>query len=124
MFADETIGHVMRRIRVIGAVLGLLAGVVTANAQGIGYPPGVNPSNPQDMTHRSNPQDLLAPGGYNRQDLVRQPPAVNGPSPSLGRREVAPVPTSQSSGLQYTVKAKPKQKTKRRHKPHRESTAQ
>jgi len=24
-----------------------------------------------DLTHRSNPQDLLTPGGYNRQDLVR-----------------------------------------------------
>src|SRR5262249_36151785 len=107
----------MRWITAIGAGFALVAGVVTANAQGIGYPPGVNPSNPQDMTHRSNPQDLLAPGGYNRQDLVRQPPAVNGPSPSLGRREVAPVPTSQSSGLQYTVKAKPKQ-TKRKHSPH------
>src|SRR3954469_8187191 len=108
----------------LGAALALVTGVVTADAQGIGYPPGVNPSNPQDMTNRSNPQDLLAPGGYNRQDLVRQPPSVNGPSPSLGRREVTPAPTSQSSGLQYTVKAKPK-KTKRRHKPqHRESTAQ
>jgi len=107
----------MRWITVIGAGLALAAGVVTADAQGIGYPPGVNPSNPQDMTHRSNPQDLLAPGGYNRQDLVRQPPAVNGPSPSL-RHEVAPLSTSQSSGLQYTVKAKPKQKTKRKHKPH------
>jgi hypothetical protein len=114
----------MRQITAFGACIGtclaLLAGVVGANAQGIGYPPGVNPSNPQDMTHRSNPQDLLAPGGYNRQDLVRQPPAVNGPLRS--RSEVTTVPTlrSDSSALQYTVKAKPKKKKKRHH---RESTA-
>src|SRR5689334_3537026 len=106
--------------RIIGAALALMAGVAAANAQGIGYPPGVNPSNPQDMTHRSNPQDLLAPGGYNRQDLVRQPPGAN--VPNLSRREVTPVPTlrSDSSALQYTVKAKPKKKKKRHH---RESTA-
>jgi hypothetical protein len=103
----------MRQITVIVAGLALVAGVVSADAQGIGYPPGVNPSNPQDMTHRSNPQDLLAPGGYNRQDLVRQPPSVNGPA--LGRFGVTSVPTSPSSTptLQYTVKAKPTKKKKR-----------
>ena len=67
----------MKRFTVIGAGLALLAGVVSAHAQGIGYAPGVNPSNPQDLTHRSNPQDLLAPGGSNRQDLVRRSPGVN-----------------------------------------------
>ena len=88
----------MRRT-VIGAGLVLLAGVVAADAQGIGYGPGVNPSNPQDLRYRSNPQDLLAPGGSNRQDLVRRPPDVN-----VGRSKVTSVPTS------YTVKTKPKQK--------------
>jgi len=111
----------MRRITVIGAGLALVAGVVTADAQGIGYAPGVNPSNPQDMTNRSNPQNLLAPGGYNSQDLVRQPPSVNGPTPSLGRREVNPVPTSQSEtpAVRYTAKTKTKKKPH-----HRGSAAQ
>ena len=35
------------------------------------FAPGVNPNNPQDMTHRSNPQDLTLPGASNPQDLVR-----------------------------------------------------
>src|SRR3954451_2224796 len=100
----------------LGAALALVTGVVTADAQGIGYPPGVNPSNPQDLTHRSNPQDLLAPGGYNRQDLVRQPSAVNGPT--LGRFGVTSVPTSPSytPALQYTVETEPMKKKKRHHR--------
>ena len=100
----------MRRITLIGAGLALAAGIVAANAQGIGYAPGVNPSNPQDLTHRSNPQDLLAPGGSNPQDLVRRPPAVTGPLP---RNQLNSVPSSSASStptLQYTVKTKPKPK--------------
>jgi len=73
---DEPTGDGMSRITVMGAVLVLLAAVVAADAQGIGYGPGVNPSNPSDLTHRSNPQDLTAPGGSNRQDLVRRPAGV------------------------------------------------
>src|SRR5262245_49513092 len=106
----------MRRITVAGAGLAVLAGVVlaaavAADAQGIGYAPGVNPSNPQDLRFRSNPQDLLAPGGYNRQDLVRPSPGVA----PLSRPNVTSVPTarSQSSGLRTTVKSKPKQKKPR-----------
>ena len=110
----------MRRITLTGAGLALVAGVVAANAQGIGYAPGVNPSNPQDLTHRSNPQDLLAPGGSNPQDLVRRPPAANGPLP---RNQLNSVPSSSSASstptLQYTVKTKPKQKPR-----HRRSAAQ
>ena len=109
----------MKRITLIGSGLALVAGVVAADAQGIGYAPGVNPSNPQDLTHRSNPQDLLAPGGSNPQDLVRRPPAVNGPLP---RNQLNSVPSSSSStsGLRYTVKTKPiKQKPH-----HRRSAAQ
>ena len=34
-------------------------------------PAGVNPSNSQDLTYRSNPQDLTVPGASNPQDLVR-----------------------------------------------------
>src|SRR6266566_1550612 len=105
----------MKRITVIGASLALVAGVVAADAQGIGYAPGVNPSNPQDLTYRSNPQDLLAPGGNNPQDLVRRPPGVN----VLRGPEVPSVPTSRSlsPALRYTVKPKPKQK------PHHQGTA-
>ena len=65
----------MKRITVMGVGLALLAGVVAADAQ-VGYGPGVNPSNPQDLSGRSNPQDLTAPGGSNRQDLVRRPPGA------------------------------------------------
>lgn len=67
----------MRRITVGGAALILVAGVAAADAQGIGLAPGVNPSNPQDMTFRSNPQDLTVPGGSNRQDMVRRPTSVS-----------------------------------------------
>jgi|SRR5215510_1247063 len=111
--AAEATGDIMRRITLIGAGLALVAGAMAANAQGIGYAPGVNPSNPQDLTHRSNPQDLLAPGGSNPQDLVRRPPAVSGPLP---RNQLNSAPPSQSytSGLQYTVKTKPKPKPRHR----------
>jgi hypothetical protein len=34
---------------------------------------GVNPSNPQDLTNRGNPQDLTLPRASNPQDLL--PPA-------------------------------------------------
>jgi hypothetical protein len=37
----------------------------------VGLPPGVNPSNSQDLTNRSNPQDLTRPGASNPQDLKR-----------------------------------------------------
>src|SRR6266576_5681447 len=120
-FAGEATGNVMKRITVIGASLALVAGVVAADAQGIGYAPGVNPSNPQDLTYRSNPQDLLVPGGNNPQDLVRPPPKINGPLPLLGRAETTSVPTSpsQTPALRYTVKTKAKKKPH-----HRGSTAQ
>jgi hypothetical protein len=120
-FAGEATGDMMRPITVIAGALTLVAGVVAADAQGIGYAPGVNPSNPQDLTHRSNPQDLLVPGGNNPQDLVRPPPKINGPLPNLGRAETTSVPTSpsQTPALRHTVKTKPKKKTH-----HRGSTAQ
>jgi hypothetical protein len=34
-----------------------------------GRAPGANPSNPQDLNQRQNPQDLTRPGGGNSQDL-------------------------------------------------------
>jgi hypothetical protein len=42
-----------------------------APAPTAGMAPGVNPSNSQDLTNRSNPQDLTQPGGSNPQDLKR-----------------------------------------------------
>jgi hypothetical protein len=37
----------------------------------VAVPPGGNPANPQDLTNRSNPQDMTLPGAGNPQDLVR-----------------------------------------------------
>lgn len=94
----------MKRITIIGAGLALFAGVVAADAQGIGYAPGVNPSNPQDLIGRSNPQDLTAPGGSNRQDLVRRP--TGGSASTL-------TSPSRTYARQYTAKTKSKQKSRR-----------
>ena len=113
----------MRRITVMGAGLALVAGVVAAGAQGIGYAPGVNPSNSQDLTHRSNSQDLLAPGGSNPQDLVRRSPSVNVP---LGPAVTSvPAARSLSPALRYTVKTKLKSKPKfkPKPKPHHQASA-
>ena len=103
----------MKRITFMGAGLALLAGVVAADAQGIGYGPGVNPSNPQDLSNRSNPQDLSGPGGSNRQDLVRRPPGATSalPSPS---RVTALQYTGNAKAKAKKAKAKPKQKAQRR----------
>src|SRR5215470_14943973 len=110
-FVGGAIGDVMKRITMTGTILALAVGVAAADAQGVGYAPGVNPSNPQDLTYRSNPQDLLVPGASNPQDLVRRPPNV----PRLRGPEVPTVPTSRSMSptLQYTVKTKPTQKPPR-----------
>jgi hypothetical protein len=102
----------MKRITRMGAGLALLAAVVTANAQ-IGPPPGANPSNPQDLRGRSNPQDLSAPGGSNRQDLVRPSPGATS--------VVTSAPRTTTPRHTKTVKAKPK-KVKAKPKPRR-STA-
>jgi hypothetical protein len=100
---------IMKRITLTAAGLALLAGIVSAHAQGIGYGPGVNPSNPQDLIARSNPQDLTLPGGSNRQDLVRRPPSANVPTVSRPRVTSAPRASSQPA-LRSTVKSKPKKK--------------
>lgn len=104
----------MRQIAVAGAGLALLAGVVSADAQGIGYGPGVNPSNPQDLTFRSNPQDLTAPGGSNRQDLVRRPPSANVAPLSRPGASSFSSSSSQTPALRHTVKSKPKKKAQNR----------
>jgi len=61
-----------------------------------GYPPGVNPSNPQDLTNRTNPQSLTAPGASNPQDLVRSPslPRALSPAAPTNLGEAPPVSTS------------------------------
>jgi hypothetical protein len=79
----------------------LLSGSI-ALAQG--YPPGVNPSNPQDLTNRSNPQSLTVPGGSNPQDLVRSPASPQVVSPAPARDLGAAPPVSLSLGHTYTVK--------------------
>jgi hypothetical protein len=90
-----------------------------ALAQGLGgYAPGVNPSNPQDLTNRSNPQSLTVPGASNPQDLVRSPalPRALSPAPSPGLESTPPL--SSSLGHTYVVKPvkKPAKKwSKRKH---------
>ena len=41
-----------------------------SNSSTLGAPPS-NPSNSQDISGKSNPQDLTRPGATNRQDLKR-----------------------------------------------------
>ena len=98
-------GDDMRRTTVMAAFLVLLAAVVAADAQGIGYGPGVNPSNPSDLRYRSNPQDLTAPGGSNRQDLVRRPGGVTSPA---GVTSVVTSPTRTTARRYKMAKSKPK----------------
>jgi hypothetical protein len=93
-------------INALRTVLGALAMVVLSGsltlAQGVGgYAPGVNPSNPQDLTNRSNPQSLTVPGGSNRQDLVRSPSTPRAPSPANPTNLGGGAPTV-SSSLGYT----------------------
>jgi hypothetical protein len=42
-----------------------------ASSATVGQSPNINPSNSQDLSGRSNPQDLTRPGASNRQDLTR-----------------------------------------------------
>jgi len=80
-----------------------------------GYPPGVNPANPNDMTHRANPNDMTLPGASNPHDLVRFPPSPQVVSPGLAR-EIPQVPTV-SSSLGHTHIDQPAKKVAR-HKHH------
>jgi hypothetical protein len=68
-----------------------------------GYAPGVNPSNPQDLTNRSNPQSLTVPGGSNPQDLVRSPPPIRTISPAPRAGLESPPPVSTSLGHTYVT---------------------
>ena len=81
----------MKRLYLTIAILLLSGGL--ALAQGVGgatgrtnqntasppgttavVPPGVNPANPQDLTTRSNPQDMTQPNASNPQLLSPSPP--------------------------------------------------
>jgi len=42
-----------------------------SSAATVVQPPTANPSNSQDLTNRSNPQDLNKSGASNQQDLMR-----------------------------------------------------
>jgi hypothetical protein len=42
-----------------------------SNSATVGQPPSANPSNSQDLSNRSNPQDLNRSGASNPQDLSR-----------------------------------------------------
>ena len=75
--------------------------LVEGLAQAQGYAPGVNPSNPQDLTNRSNPQSLTVPGASNPQDLVRSPPAPQVVSPANPTNLGSRLPPA-SSSLGYT----------------------
>jgi len=74
----------MKRLYATMAILLFSSGLALAQGRGLG--PGFNPSNPQDMTNRSNPQNLTLPGASDRQDLVREPalPRATSPTPSFG----------------------------------------
>ena len=97
------------------AIAILLASGRLALAQVGGYPPGVNPSNPNDVSHLGNRNDMTLPGAANPHDLVRFPPSSQVVSPSLPR-EIAPVPPV-SSSLSHTHIDQPAKKLAR-HKRH------
>lgn len=102
------------------AVVVLSGGLALAQ----GYAPGVNPSNPQDLTNRSNPQSLTVPGGSNPQDLVRSPAPLRTISPAPRTGLEGPPPVSASLGHTYVtepdktvpVKKPPKKFAKRKHR--------
>jgi hypothetical protein len=72
----------MKRLYATMAIVLLSGGLALAQSRGLG--PGMNPSNPQDLTNRGNPQNLTLPGASNRQDLVRVPAPPQAPAPSFG----------------------------------------
>jgi hypothetical protein len=74
----------MNRLYTTTAILLLSGGLAVAQGQGLA--PGLNPSNPQDMTNRGNPQSQTLPGANDRNDLVREPalPRASSPAPNFG----------------------------------------
>ncbi len=80
-----------------------------------GYPPGVNPSNPQDLTNRGNPQSLTVPGASNPQDLVRSPSLPRAISPANPTNLTQVPPVSTSLGHTYTLNPVKKPPRHKRH---------
>jgi hypothetical protein len=73
----------MNRLYATTAILLLSGGLAVAQVPGLA--PGFNPSNPQDMINRSNPQSRTLPGANDRNDLARQPaPPRPSATPSFG----------------------------------------
>ena len=73
----------MNRLYATTAIL-LLSGGLAA-AQGQGLAPGFNPSNPQDLSNRSNMQSQTLPGASDRNDLAREPALPRtSPAPNFG----------------------------------------
>jgi hypothetical protein len=106
----------MKRICAIMAIFLLSGGLARAQ----GYPPGVNPSNPQDLTHLSNPQDLTLPGASNPQDLVRSPSLPKALSPANPTNLGAAPPVSLSLGhthIDKPVEKPAKKLARRKHHP-------
>ena len=61
----------MNRLYATTAMLLLSGGLALAQSQAPA--PGMNPSNPQDLTNRGNMQNQTLPGASDRSDLVREP---------------------------------------------------
>jgi hypothetical protein len=93
----------MKRACASIAILLLLGDLALAQGPA-GYAPGVNPSNPQDMTNRGNPQDMTLPGANNPQNLVRSPAPLRALSPGPAHDFGAGPLLSSSLGQTYTVK--------------------
>jgi hypothetical protein len=76
--------NAMNRLYATTAILLLSGGL--ALAQGQGLAPGFNPSNPQDLTSRGNPQSQTLPGANDRNDSDRgsSVPRATSPAPSFG----------------------------------------
>jgi hypothetical protein len=73
----------MKRLYATTAILLLSGGLALAQSQGPA--PGMNPSNPQDMTNRGNMQSQTLPGASDRNDVAREPaPARTSPAPNFG----------------------------------------
>jgi hypothetical protein len=102
----------MKRVCAAMAILTMAIVLSGGLALAQGYPPGVNPSNPQDLTNRSNPQDLTLPGASNPQDLVRSPAPPKALSPGLAH-DLGTAPLL-SPSLSHTYTVKPAKKFARR----------
>jgi hypothetical protein len=119
----ERLMKIPARLLLVLLILGaVVRGSDLAMAQGVGgYAPGVNPSNPQDLSNRGNPQSLTVPGASNPQDLVRSPSQPNALSPA-NRTYLGQAPLSGSS-LRYTHIDPPIDKPARKFAPHRRRMA-